>query len=335
MKKFVIAVIFSMLLSGCSPAVSEASVSFLSMDTFMNITVFGPDAEENAKAAEARIRELESLFSITVPDSDISRINAAGNAGCAVSDETIELINLSIEYAALTGGAFDITVGALMDAWGFAGNKDFRVPGGGEIASLLSLVGSDRIKISGNTVSLTQSGMILDAGGAGKGYAGEEAAGLLRQSGVTSALLSLGGNIVCIGAKPDGEPWRVAVQAPDGGEGHIGVLELIDTCAVTTGGYRRFYEQDGVLYHHVLDPETGLPSDSGIVSATIIHPNSAIADMLSTAVFVLGEERATALWSELGSFDMVLLTSSGKALVTPGIADAFTPAPGYEPEITG
>lgn len=342
MKKLLLLLPVILILSSCGSDLNisdpgSANRSFFSMDTYMSITVYGEGAGTAAGIAESEIFSLESKLSRTIPDSDISRINSSATASCEVSDATAYLIGLAKEYSAITDGAFDITIGAVMDAWGF-GKTDsatYRVPSADELDSLLVYVGSDMIRLEGNTVTLANEGMVLDLGGVGKGYAGDVAAKVLRDQGIVSALLKLGGNIYCIGTKLDGSLWRVAVQDPDWSDSYVGVLSLSDTAAVTTGGYRRFFEQDGVVYHHVLDPSTGYPADSGLTSVTIVAENSAKADILSTAIYVMGEEDASGLWRSTGGFDMVLLTADGRALVTEGLEGFFelTEGSGYQIEI--
>ena len=317
-------------LCACSPKEDAgATSSFFAMDTYMTVTVYGEHAEENAQSAMALVTKLDSLLSRTDPDSEISRINASGTSGCTVSEDTAVLISRCLEFSALTGGAFSAAIGPVMDAWGFgAGNESaFRVPTDSELAALLPLCSSDLVSVRGNEVTLGENGMILDLGGVGKGYAADRCAALLRERGVTSAIVSLGGNVYALGAKPNGEPWQVAVQSPDGSAKAEGTLSLADLSAVTTGGYRRFFEQDGVTYHHVIDPSTGYPADSGLLSATIVCLDSTMADILSTAVFVLGADKALELYRALPGFEMLLFTSDGEALVTPGMFGTYTPAP--------
>ncbi|MCL1828603.1 MAG: FAD:protein FMN transferase [Oscillospiraceae bacterium] len=324
MKKLIVAISFLISLGGCSAEAEYAERSFFAMDTYMSMRVIGSGADAAAEKAEKTIRDLEKLFSKTRSGSDIARINSAGASRIPVSAETAELINLSIEYYYLTGGVFDITVGPLVNAWGTDRPDDFKVPDDFELSTLMGFVGSDMISVISDTVELGKENMALDLGGSGKGYAGKKAGEAVRECGVSSAILSLGGNIVCIGSAPGGAPWRVAVQSPDGSEAYIGVLDLSDTCAVTSGAYRRYSDKDGVRYHHIIDPHTGRPADSGIVSATVVCEDSAIADILSTAVFVMGADKANELRKNIGGFETVLLTEDGFALVSRGLADRFS-----------
>ena len=314
-----------LLLGGCASQAEKGEASFFAMDTYMDLQVYGDGAQAAADAAREEIVRLEGLLSRTRPDSDVARINAAGTAPVTVSADTAAVIELSLAYADLTDGAFDIAVGSIMDAWGFGSSgENYRVPTAEELEALLPLADSSLVRLDGNTVTLGQAGMVLDLGGVGKGYAAQAAAELLRGRGVESALLYLGGNVVCIGSKPDGSAWNVAVQDPRDVSRGVGVLALRDLCAVTTGGYQRYFEADGKTYHHVIDPETGYPADAGVLSATIVCGDSAVADILSTSAYILGEADAAALWRSLGDFEMLLLTKDGRAVVTPDLAECLT-----------
>ena len=331
MKKIIICILALFLLNSCAPARSQASsVDFFAMDTYMTVTVYGADSDA-ASAAKSRILELEDKFDRTDPESEISRINAAGVSGCEVSEDTAHVISLSLYYGAVSDGAFDISIGSVMDAWGFgmndSGTPSYRVPGDTELAELLKAVGADMVSVLGSSVKTASDDVVIDLGGVGKGYAAQAAADVLRAEGVKSALLSLGGNICAVGSKPDGSPWRAAIQSPSG-DGYAGVIEFSDASVVTTGGYRRYFEENGVRYHHVIDPATGRPADSGLLSATVVCSDSAVADILSTAVFVMGEEKALALRERIGGFELVLLTDDGRAVVTSGLADCFELAEG-------
>lgn len=317
-----------MCCTGCAEESGERV--FFAMDTYMTVTVRGDNAQSATDAVCELVTQLDTRLSRTAEGSDIFKINNSGTEGCTVSAETAELISLCIEYHELTYGAFNAAIGPVMDAWGFAsgGDNGFRVPSDGELDVLLDISDPKAIHVSGSTVYLEKQGMVLDLGGVGKGYAADKAAEKLRSLGIRNAIISLGGNVWALGKNAEGKPWRVAVQNPDGTSNHIGILSLTDTSAVTTGGYRRYFEEDGITYHHVIDPATGYPADSGIVSATIICPDSAKADILSTSVFILGTDKALELYNALGGFEMLLLTSDGYALATPGAAEVFSIADG-------
>ena len=204
-----------------------------------------------------------------------------------------------------------------MRAWGFA-DGEYRVPEAGELAALLEHTGWAKVAVDGTSVTLPE-GFALDLGGIGKGYAAGRCKEILKERGVTSALLSLGGNVSALGSKPDGSAWTVAIEDPDGG-GYLGTVQIVDRCVVTSGGYQRYFEQDGVRYWHILDPQTGKPARSGMQSVTVVSEDDTLADALSTALFVMGPERAADFWrGHRAEFDAVWLTDDGGLFVTEGL----------------
>lgn len=307
------------LLTSCNQEPTQQQ--FFAMDTVMSITAYGNAAENAVVAAVAEVNSLEQLLSRTREGSDIDLLNANGTA--AISEDTANVLSLALEWNEKTSGAFDVTIAPIVTDWGFGGAEEHRVPSQEELNELLPLVDSDALILEGTTATLAQAGMEIDLGGIAKGYAAAQAEQILRDHGVESALLDLGHNITVIGSKPDGSAWRVAVQDPNNNDGMVGVLSLEDTSAVTSGGYQRYFEQDGQVYHHIIDPRTGYPADSGIVSATVVCYDSGLADLLSTAIFILGVEDALTLWRTEGSFDLVLVTNDNTVVITEGLMDTF------------
>lgn len=308
-----------LLLSFCGCTDNRKTTrQFFSMDTVMELTAFGPKAEAALDAAEAEVYRLDGLLSVGQPGSEIAKLNAEGRA---VSEETAELIAAALEQARWTEGAFDPTLYPAVDAWGFF-SGDYRVPGEAELQALLADTGWEAVQVSGISVTLPE-GFAIDLGGIGKGYAGLRVKQILQERGISSALISLGGNISALGSKPDGSPWIIAVQDPEG-EGYLGTLEICDQCVITSGGYQRFFEENGVRYWHILDPETGKPARSGMVSVSIVSDDDTAADALSTALFVMGPARAERFWRENpGCFEAVWLTEDGGLFVTEGLKDRF------------
>ena len=296
----------------------------LAMDTVMELKAYGDQASEGLARAEEEIVRLEGLFSATREDSEVWAINHAGGIPTLVSQETGELLELSAQLGERTGGALDITVYPVVQAWGFT-TGNYRVPEDGELEALLDKVDYTAVVYDrrAGTVTLPE-GMELDLGSLGKGYAGTQAAKAMRQAGVTSALLNLGGNVQAIGNKPDGSPWRVAVKDPNQEEGYLGIVELTDQAAVTSGGYERYFEENGQRYWHIMDPATGRPADSGLLSVTVIGADGAQCDGLSTAFFVMGKEAALEYWRTWGGFELVLVEESGTVTVTEGLSSSFT-----------
>ena len=224
-----------------------------------------------------------------------------------------------------TDGALDITIYPVVRAWGFTANDvdyEYRVLGDDEISELLALVDYRKVEISDNSVTLGE-GMMLDLGAVAKGYASDRIAGYLRQNGVTSALLNLGGNVYALGKKPNGTEWTIGVADPTNG-GYLGSMQVADMAVVTSGGYERFFTgSDGVRYHHIIDPSTGRPAESGLASVTVVGDSGARCDALSTALFVMGPDAAYDYWREHGGFEAVFLTADGELFVTAGLEDNF------------
>lgn len=309
------------VLSGCSvgePYTSE----FFAMDTVMKISIHGQNAKEAGLACEREIYRLDALLSTGNPDSEVSKINAMG--GGAASADTATILTSALDIFRMTGGAYDATVYPLVSAWGFF-SHEYRIPADAELASLLEKTGSEKVSLNDRLVSFDTEGMAIDFGGIAKGYATDRLNQLLRDQGVESALISLGGNVYALGRKTDGSLWNVAVQDPDDPEGYAGILAVSNSTIVTSGGYQRFFEMNGEIFHHIIDPSTGAPSDSGLKSVTIICNNGMLADGLSTALFVMGKEKALEFWrGHSEEFDAVLISDDGVVCVTKGIAHSFT-----------
>lgn len=309
------------LLSGCADRNGVSGVVF-AMDTAMSLTVYGKNAEAALAECETEIKRLDMLFSATNPESDIARINSGAGGFVEVSQETADIVRQSVALSELTGGAFDITVYPLVLEWGFF-SKDYKVPDGETISELLGEVGSSRIEVDGNRVKI-EAGQKIELGAVAKGYLTDRISEILESHEIKRANISLGGNILVVGRRPDNNLWRIGLQDPSNPETHFGVLEAENTAAVTSGDYQRYFEEDGVRYHHIIDPSSGYPAASGIRSVMIVTDNGIEADAFSTAVFVMGRERATAFWREQGGFEMVLVENDGGVYVTDGIKDGFT-----------
>ncbi len=306
-----------LLLTGCG--IQEESLTFFAMDTVMSVTLY--DAPEGMTAdLQAKVQQLEKLLSVTDPESEIHQLNRDGRA--ELSPMTAEVLADGLALCAATDGALDITIYPAMLAWGFT-TDTCHVPTDAERTALVGQIDHTKVKLSDDTASLPQ-GMMVDLGAVAKGCTADKLTDMLREAEVSSALLDLGGNIQAIGDNPDGRPWNVAVQAPDG-EGYLGVLAVSDRAVVTSGGYERNFEQDGITYHHILDPKTAKPADSGLQSVTIVGSSGVICDAFSTALYVMGPEKAIEFWRSRSDFECILLTDAGTLLVTEGLKDTFTP----------
>ena len=312
--------LFSLLLGGCAPSTAERSVTFFAMDTYMTLRIYDGD-DDVLNDAEEVVTDMERRISVTDAESEIAHLNRTGKA--RLSPETGSLLKRALALCEETAGALDITVYPLVRAWGFT-TPEQHVPDEETIRSLLPAVGYTGVTLDDDTASLPE-GAAIDLGAVAKGYLGDRLAQLLRMRGVSSGLLDLGGNIHAIGKKPDGSPWHIAVRAPQG-DGNVGVVDVENEAVVTSGGYERcFTGEDGTVYWHILDPATGSPARSGVISATVVGPEGARCDALATALFVLGADRAAAFWRQHKDFEMILLTEDGELLITPQLAERFTP----------
>ena len=326
MKRPLAALLLLALLAGCTSAPTQARPTaentFFAMDTVMTLRLYEGGDEGLLDEAEDRVKELEALWSVTDEGSEIYTLNRDGEA--ELSRSTADLLDTALGMCRRTDGALDITIYPVLRAWGFT-TGEYAIPTEAELAALLSLVDYTKVEWDGVRAALPE-GMEIDLGSVAKGYTGDELSYLLKENGVTSAMLDLGGNIQTVGAKPDGSPWRVGVRDPEG-DGNIGVVEVVDQAVVTSGGYERYFEEGGVRYWHILDPQTGAPAHSGLISVTVVGDCGAVCDALSTALFVMGREEAVDFWlrhgAELG-FELVLVEENGSVTITGGLEGRFT-----------
>ena len=328
------ALVLGLLLSlptGCQVEDVEEESRIFAMDTVMTLTYHGQDRESGREALEegvAEVYELEDLLSATAPDSEISALNEEGQAH--LSPDTAQLLSAALALCALTGGALDITAYPAVEAWGFT-TGEYRVPNQAELEELGDHIDYTRVSLDQESASLPD-GMKLDLGAVAKGYTADRLAKLAQERDITSALLDLGqSTILALGAKPDGSPWRIGIQDPQG-EGYLGVLELEGQAMGTSGGYQRYFERDGVRYWHIIDPATAAPARSGLLSVTVVSPSGLACDGLSTALFVMGLERGTQFWRDHPEleFEALFILEDGSLALTSGLKDSFTLAQGYE-----
>lgn len=328
LRRFAALVALCALSMGAALGEEVATRDFFAMDTYMTFAAYGDAAGSALAEAEARVLALEAAWSVTDPDSRIYALNHAQGRSVDVDADTLAILRFCLEMAERTGGLLDPTIYPVLAAWGFT-TGEYRVPAQAEIDALLGYVGYAQLELSETSARLP-AGAQLDLGAVGKGWAGDEAAEVLQDRGVTSALLSLGGNVQAVGAKPDGSPWRVGVLLP-GEATHFCVLEIRDCAVVTSGNDQRYFTgEDGTVYGHILDPRTGYPARSGLACATVVGAEGELCDALSTALFIMGAEAAAGHWRAHGDFEMVLLSEAGEVYVTEGLESAFSLAPGCE-----
>lgn len=319
---------------GCSQKNTKMETSIFAMDTVMDLTFYGVDPEAALKGVQeelvAELYSLEEKLSTTKETSELYALNEQGQA--SLSPETAELLTQALELCALTHGVLDITAYPAVRAWGFT-TGSYRVPDQAELEQLAAGIDYTQLEVDEQegTARIPQ-GMAVDLGAVTKGYAGDRLAQQLEQVNITSALLDLGQSTIrVVGSKPDGSPWRIAVQDP-AGEGYLGVIELTDLAVGTSGGYQRFFEQDGETYWHILDPDTAAPARSGLTSVTVVGPSGLVCDGLSTALFVMGLEEGAQFWRSHPELEVELLfvTEDGTLYVTPGMEAMFSLGQGHE-----
>lgn len=298
----------------------------LQLGTFIQLRAAGKRAPAALDAAMAEIDRLEALLSYSVPGSDVSKLNAAAGTGrVKLSSDTMAVLAAALQIAELSAGRFDPTVGPLVDAWGFRPDVEVQtVPTAEAVASALALVDYRKLKLYPETgeAELLMPGMSVDLGAIAKGYVVDRVAAVLREAGVTSAVLDVGGNVFALGVRPEqGTAWRVGLQHPRETDQLLGVIPLTERSVATSGDYQRFFEVGGQRYHHLIDPTTGYPA-SGIASISIVAPTGMQADAVSTAAFVLGPEAGLVLVRQL-ELEAVMYTDDGQVQVTGGLQPLF------------
>ena len=298
----------------------QSTQEIFAMDTYMSLTAYGSNSEEAVSKAVQEINRLDAMFSVGNEDSDVTKINENGSG--EVSEETAFIMNRAMQVSEKTNGAFDITIYPLMELWGFT-TKNYRVPESSEIAEALKGVSYTNVSVKGQQVALT-GGSSIDLGGIAKGYTSSRVIQIMKDYGIEHAIVNLGGNVQVLGTKTDGSDWRVAIQNPASENSYLGILSTTDKAVITSGGYERYFEQDGQVYHHIIDTQTGYPSDSDLTSVTIVYSDGTTADALSTALFAMGLDGAKELYRSGDiDFDMILFDGS-RVYVSEGIASGFS-----------
>lgn len=295
-----------------------AEQSIFAMDTYMNLRAYGKQAEESLALSCEKIGELERLFSVTKEGSDIWRINHANGEFTEVSADTASILRTAIQIGEETQGALDITLYPVLKEWGFT-TRNYQIPEKERLKMLLSYVDYRQIALQGTQVWIPK-GVEIDFGALAKGYTSDRIVEILKENGVKSALINLGGNVHTIGTKPDGSLWKIGIRNPFESSGEMCIFSTADQAVITSGNYERYFVgEDGIAYWHILDAKDGYPADNGLVSVTIIGENGVYCDALSTALFVAGREEAAAYWRDKQDFEMILVTEEKKIFITEGI----------------
>lgn len=313
--------------AGCSAKQPYRHDSF-AFDTFVSITIYDVNgnstAEEICKGASGMLNALDDTLSRTKSDSLITKINDnAYSSAVDVDAATYNMLKTCTQLSDLTDGAFDITLGNISDMWGF-GKENAVKPGDTELKKLAGRKNYENIVFNyyEQTVAFSSDGFSIDLGAAAKGYAMDMMDTYLRDSGVTSAVVDFGGSILTIGDN-NGESWNITITA-DETNSPVGTLKVNEGYIATSNGAKRFVEYDGVKYHHIIDPDTSYPADSGVKSCTVYSESGLISDALSTAFFVMGADKTAEFYSKYNIAEYIITLTDGTIITSDGITADFT-----------
>lgn len=321
MKRIILTLFMILILTACSVSEQEPEkLEFFAMDTYMSLASYGENAKISNSQVETEIKNIENKISRTLETSDIYKLNNASGEPMVVSEQTYSIIKTAIEYAEKTNGAFDPTIAGLTDLW-MIGTPSENVPKPSDIRETLLSVGYKNVVLMDNNTVQLLNGAKLDFGGIGKGISADISAEILKENNVDKALVSLAGNIYALGSKGKDIPWKVGIANPDKPSESIVTISVTDKTVVTTGAYERYFEKDGIRYHHIFDSNTGYPVDSDIKSVTIISDNSALADAYSTALFIMGKDKALEFQKKEKTFDAIIVTQDNTIIATDGVRD--------------
>ncbi len=317
-------------LSGCSKGNSNddyVEKESFHMGTIISQKIYGINAEGSANKIIQRLDNIEENMSVNIETSTVGQINSHSGQSQVfrINNDICNILNSADKFSKLSNGAFDITVGPLVKEWGIFTDHP-HIPSRSRITELLKLVNYKSINFNREkmTFRLPIKGQMIDFGAIAKGYAADEAVKICREDGIKSAYINLGGNVYVVGNKPDNTPWRIGIQNPRAADGkYIGILNISDKTVVTSGDYERFFMKDGVRYHHIIDPRTGWPSNSDLISSTIVTNSSMSADALSTATFVMGLKKSRELLKKLDGIDAIFITKDKKIYVTENLKKYF------------
>lgn len=297
------------------------------LDTFIDISLYDTKDEKLLDGCFDILKDIETKMSRHNKDSEISKINnQAGTNYIKVSDDVYYVIKKSLDFAKLSSGNFDISIGKLASLWNI-GNEDARLPSKDEIKEALKYVDYKDIKIkeNSNMVKLDKENMIIDLGGIAKGYASDKIKNYLESKNIKRAIINLGGNICVIGEKSKDLPWNIGIQNPFNNRGeYLGILKVKNKSVITSGIYERFLEYKGKKYHHILSPFDGYPIQNDLVSVSIISYDGIDCDALSTSLFALGKDKGLKLANELTNIEAIFVTKDKKIYLSDNLKDKFT-----------
>lgn len=315
---FLALLIAGLIFGGCGA--ESVSKTVYALGTVCNMTIYGD--EKLLDNAEQMLYDIDARMSWRRDTSEVSSINAGAGSFVKVSKDTFDVIKTACDISAKTDGAIDITSGILTKEWNIS--EDPHVPDKATIANGLKYIDYKKVELDEKNSSVKiAKGQFIDVGAVAKGFAADKIAAMLEEAGVDSGVLNLGGNVYIIGKKPDGSEYRIGLRDPEGAEGSYFAAAAVDGgySVVVSGAYERNFTENGVTYHHILDPKTGYPSKSGLKSSIVVAKTSAVADALSTAVFVLGEEKGLAAVEKTGEAEAMVITADNKLAVTSGFYD--------------
>lgn len=321
--------LISVFLSGCgridfTAATSEKQISDTGFyfDTVVTITLNGTDDDAVLKSCFSLMADYEKKLSRTLEGSDVWNINHSSGAPTEVSEDTERLIKKALDFAALSDGAFDPTIASVVSLWNFRDNDSCSLPDRKAVEEALTHVDYRNVNLHNNTVTLKDPETSIDLGGIAKGYIADRLKEYLESEGIESGTINLGGNLLAIGKKNDEKMWKFGIQKPFGESSELAATVSVDDMSVVTSGtYERYFKKDGVIYHHILDPENGCPVQNGLQSVTILSRSSADGDALSTACFVLGLERGMELIESIEDTEALFITEDGKLHRTSGFPE--------------
>jgi len=331
MKRFLFFLIFILIIMTSCGSKNQKSVSrsdFL-LNTIVEITLYEDEKASNQMLDEMfnKIRVYENRYSRHMADSEIAKINESRGKKVPVSNDTMDMIEKSLYFSTLSDGLFDIGVGALVDLWDINGENPHK-PQQAEIDAVLKDIDYRKITLDkeNNTISIPNTSMLIDSGAIAKGYITDRLVMYLKEKNVDSALLNLGGNLYLYGSKKDGSPWNIGIRNPFGFQGdYIGTVTIKNLSVVTSGIYERYFEENGVRYHHIFNPRTGYPEENNLASVSILAESSTMADGLSTATFLLGLEDGMALIESLDGIEAIMVTKDNKIHLSSGIKNGNIP----------
>jgi len=314
--------VFLLILTACGnngEEMPQAEDNAFLMDTLVQMRAHGENAEIAVEESMERIREIENLMSKTIETSDIYKLNNNPESEIEIDNESMNVLKKAVEYAEMTEGDFEPTIGSLVELWGI-GSEDAAVPEQSEIEAALASTGYNYLDLADNSAEITKAGVKIDLGGIAKGYAAEEVKKVVQKYNIEHAFVNLGGNVLVIGDKVDGSPWKIGIQDPREGRGNVmAVVDAVDLTIVTSGNYERYFEENGKLYHHILDPKTGYPAENNLLSVSIISENSFDADALSTAVYVMGLEKGMKFIENMEDVDVMFITNDLDVYLSSGL----------------